>query len=283
MGILLIFFSVCTNITEGVIVKLQGKNAKNSNAYIFNGIIALASMLFFVITDKGGFYFPKEILLYAIPSAICYCIALVFTYLALANGSFAMSMMILSYSIVFPIIYGIVFLQEKTSYFTYLGFAIIAISLFLTRGDTKSENSQFSFKWLFFIVVSALGNGFFAIIKKMQQVRFEEKCNNEFMIISLGITAGSLMIYGIIKDRKISISLKSSLCALLAGLTNGVTNMLTLVINTMVAISLSSPLNTGIKIVLSFLISVVIYNEKYLKRQYVGVALGTVALILLNL
>ena len=33
---------------------LFNKNAKNSNAYIFNGIIALASMLFFVITDKIG-------------------------------------------------------------------------------------------------------------------------------------------------------------------------------------------------------------------------------------
>ena len=199
MGILFIFLSVCTNLLEGVLVKKNGEK-NGDNVFWFNGLMALFSMIFFVITKKGNVFLPNELWLYAIPSAICYCGALICTYFALANGPFAISMMIISYSIVFPIVYGIAFLNEPTSVLTYIAFGVMATSLYLTRGNTTNENGNFSIKWFFFITAATIGSGLFAVIKKMQQLKFNEQGNNEFMIISLGLTVVVLLTFGFIKS-----------------------------------------------------------------------------------
>lgn len=282
MGILLIFLSVCSNLAEGMIVKLHGQKGEN-NSFSFNALMALASMLFFVITQAGGFSFPAELWLYAVPSAICYCSALICTYFALRIGSFAISMMVISYSVVLPIVYGVVFLSEPATAFKLTAFAIMAASLYLSRGDTKDENRKFSLKWLIYILTAAVGSGFFAVVKKMQQLRFLEKCNNEFMILSLGLSVIALFVISIVTEGGIkSVKPRTLLVAVGAGFSNGITNMLTLLINTMVALSISSPISTGMRIVFSFMISSIFLREKFLKRQILGVCLGAAALIMLS-
>lgn len=282
VGYLLIFLSVCTNLAEGMIVKLQGR--KNStNSFIFNAMIALASMLFFVLASAGRFSFSLPLLLYALPSAICYSVALIFTYYALSCGSFAITMMVVSYSVALPICYGIVFLRESAGVLSYLCFAIMALSLYLTRGDTEKETRGFSLKWLGYTITATVTSGLFAVIKKMQQLRFQETHDNEFMILSLGISVAILLVMGLVrKGSGKKVSWRTAVIALGAGFSNGITNMLTLLINTMVPLSLSSPVSTGMRIVLSFIISLVFLREKFLKRQIFGVALGAVALVLLN-
>lgn len=282
MGYLLIFLSVCSNLAEGMIVKLQGKK-NTTNGFIFNAMIALVSMLFFVITKAGPFAFSWKLCIYAIPAAICYSMALIFTYFALSCGSFAISMMIISYSVALPIFYGIVCLRETAGAFTYAAFAIMAISLYLSREDAKNNNCEFSFKWLVFILTATITSGLFAVIKKMQQIRFQENCNNEFMILTLGISVVILFVMGIVrgKDNQ-KVTLHTLLIALGAGFSNGITNMLTLIINSIVPLSASSPISTGMRVILSFIISSLFLHEKFLKRQVFGVALGAIALILLN-
>lgn len=282
MGFFLIALSVFTNIAEGMLVKIQGSKSSRG-VYIFNGLIAVGSMLFFVFTDTDGFSLSAELFSYAVPSAIMYCMALICTYKALACGSFALSMLIISYSIVFPVVYGIVFLKEPAGILTYIAFAIIAVSLYLSRGNTAGEKKEFSVKWVIYILIATIGNGLFSVMKKMQQIRFDNALNNEFMIITLGTSAVFLLAFGFAKDGAKSISLKGTACAVGAGLFNGVTNMLTLIINTMVALSISQPITTGLRIVLSFVISGLILKERFLKRQIGGVILGAAALILLNI
>ena len=284
MGILFIFLSVCTNLLEGLLVKKNGEKNGN-NVFWFNGLMTLASMLFFVITKNSGFNFSKELWLYAIPSAVCYCGALICTYFALTNGPFAISMMIISYSIVLPVIYGIVFLNEPTSVIIYIALAIMAVSLYLSRGDTANDSGKFSAKWLICIAFATIGSGGFAIVKKMQQLQFNEKCDNEFMIISLALTVITLFVLGVFvtKDSIKNITKSTIIFSLAAGLSNGVTNMLTLLINTVMVLSLSSPISTGIRIILSFIVSDLFLKEKFLKRQIIGAALGAASLIMLTI
>ncbi len=284
MGILLIFLSVCSNLLEGVIVKKNGQK-NETNVFWFNALMALASMLFFAVTETDGFAIPAELWLYAIPSACCYCSALICTYFALAEGSFAISMMVISYSIVLPVVYGMAFLKEPVSWLTCIALVIMLASLYLTREDTSKDSNKFSFKWLILITLATVGSGFFAIFKKMQQLRFEEKCNNEFMILSLGITVLVLFVLGLLKRKKNakSINAKTVLIALGAGFSNGITNMLTLLINTVMELSISSPISTGMRIVLSFIVSNLFLHERFLRRQIVGVILGAVSLLMLSI
>lgn len=284
MAALLILISGCTGLVEGILIKKYDSKHKKGG-FIFTGLTSLFSMLFFVLSDRGGFYFPQGIFPYALISGVLFCAASFLTYLALGCGPFTISMLILSYSGVFSIVYGLVFLREAATPVTYVGLALIMISLYLTRGDKAADaDKKASLKWLICIGVSVVCSGMFGVLMRIQQIEFEDACTNEFMIITLGFSATVLLIVGIIRDsRDLPYILRhGGGYAALAGLSNGATNMMGLAINMLMAISISSPIRAGVKIVLSFLLSKVMFKEKFLVRQLVGVGLGGVALVLLN-
>ena len=125
----------------------------------------------------------------------------------------------------------------------------------------------------------------FGVVQRMQQIRFDNSCTHEFMIISLGLSAVILLIIGLAKDgRELKYIVKNGiLYASLAGLSNGAANLLALVVNTMIPLSIASPTSAGVKIILSFLLSKLIFKESFLKRQVAGIILGTLALVFLNI
>ena len=73
------------------------------------------------------------------------------------------------------------------------------------------------------------------------------------------------------------------LYAMGAGFSNGGTNLLQLFAFTLLPMSLVAPMTSGASILISFVISKVIFKEKFSKLQYVGVILGGIALVLFNL
>jgi multidrug transporter EmrE-like cation transporter len=125
----------------------------------------------------------------------------------------------------------------------------------------------------------------FGVMQKLQQVKFEKAYDNEFMIVTYAFTVITLLIIGLIIDGKdlLYILRHGSLHSALAGISNGATNLLNLVVNAMLPITVAAPTRSGVKIVVSFLISLVIFKEKLARRQIAGVAIGAAALILLNL
>ncbi len=284
MGYLLIVLKSIANISESILIKKY--NAKHSaGGMFFTGILSLFALAFFFVSDKNGLNFPTEMFPYAIAFGFIYCISYFLTFVALACGPFTLSMLIISYSLVFPILYGIIFLHESVTVFKCIGFALLMISLFFVREKKDEKEKKISVKWIAAIVVVMLGNGVLAIIQKIQQLKFNNECNNEFMIIGLAVSAVALLTGGIVKDRK---QLKEIIrfgipYAGTAGVANGVNNLLTIAVNNLLPLSVVSPVCSGMKIVVSFLSATILFKEKYIKRQIFGVGIGVIALIFLNL
>lgn len=272
------------NIGEGVLIKKY--NAGHSaGGMFFTGIISLFALFFFIASDKNGFNFPAGMFPFAVVYGLIYCISYLLTFVALACGPFTFSMLIISYSPVFPILYGVIFLNEQISSLNCVGLALLMISLFFVRESKKEKEKKFSVKWLISVIIVTLGNGLLAIVQKLQQLRFNNECNNEFMIIGLAVSAAVLLTGGIIKDRK---QLREIVrygipYAGTAGIVNGVNNLLTIIVNTMLPLSVVSPFSAGMKIVISFLFARVLFKEKYEERQVLGVCIGMGALVFLNL
>lgn len=284
MGYFLIILKTIANISESVMIKKY--NAKHSaGGMFFTGILSLFALIFFFVSDKNGLNFPTAMLPYAIAFGFIYCISYFLTFVALACGSFTLSMLIISYSLVFPILYGITFLHESVSVFTCSGLILLMISLFFVRENKDEKEKKFSVKWLIAITIVTIGNGLLAIIQKIQQLKFNNECNNEFMIIGLSVSALVLLTCGIIRDRK---QLKEIIrygipYAGTAGVANGLNNLLTIAVNNLLPLSIVSPVCSGMKIVISFLSASILFKEKYMKRQIIGVGIGVIALVLLNL
>lgn len=288
MGYLLILLNQAAHQVEGMLVRRYGKK-HGSGGLFFNAIICLFAMIFFVLTDKGGFYFPKELWGYGFVSCLMFAAGFYSMYLALQLGSYAISRLISSFSGVFAIVYGLVFLKESASVTTYIAFVLVFASVFLMNyrpaGKENAEEKAFSMKWLICVLVALVSNGMIAVLSRMQQLRFENACDNEFMMLSLGGAFAALMLIGLVTERgKLKQIIKyGTLYGGIAGLMNGAANLVNLATYMFLPISVVTPIRTGLGIVMNFVISVLAYKEKFTRRQLVSAVIGVLALMLLTL
>lgn len=295
MPYLIILAATLTALTESATLKTYNRRHE-SGGFIFMSLISLAATLFFtlkyLITDTAKADFTPEVIPYALLAGVFYCAASFLTFLSLKYGSFAISMLILSYSIVITSGYGIIFLKEPAGPLTYVAFGLILVSLFLVRAkNDKDENDgkekkRVSAKWLVCIITSVISSGMYGVILREQQVQFNNTVTNECMIIAMAFSALTLFTIGIFtsKEKKILEIIKTSApYALIAGTANGTTNMLSLTLHTMMPISVSAPTRSIVGTAANFTFSYFILKERFLPRQIIGVLLGAAAVVMLNL
>lgn len=284
MGILITLLSNGTHLIESMLIK-KYDSKHSGGGFFFTAIVSFFSMMFFVLTSLGKLNFSSDVLIYGLIAGVFYCSASFLTYVSYSIGSFALTSLILSYSILVSIAYGIFALKEDVGIFMAIGLALLMISFFLSRKKSSAGDKRFSTKWLICILASALLAGLFGVVKRIQQIEFDKAYDNEFMIIALAFSTIIMVTAGIVTGGLKTFHPSGILYAMGAGFSNGATNLIGLLATGFFAIpiSLYSPLSAGVKIILSFIISGVVYKEKFLKRQIVGVILGTAALVLLNL
>ena len=282
-GYLLIILYTFLNLGESIVVKSYARR-HGDGGMLMNAVISFFACAFFAITDSGGFYVPAEMIPLAVINAFLYAAGFYLTYVAFRIGPYGLTRLISSFSLMFSIFYGIFFLGEQTSAFTYIGLALIIAAMVLVNYSAKGkETEKPSLKWLVCIAVSVVANGFIAILTRMQQIQFNNLCSNEFQMIS---TAGAfllLAVIGLITDREKlgKIGGHGILYGVGAGLFNGAKNFVTLAIYLFLPLSVISPTKTGLGMIVAYLTSVLFYKERYSLPQKIGVLAGTVAIVIL--
>lgn len=284
MQYLFLLASAAAHTGESVFTKLHSR--KNTGVYFtFVGVKCLFAMIFFILACKGSYFFPPEMFGYALVAGILYLSASLLTNVAISCGPYAISNLTLSFSSIITILYGLIWLKEPSSVFTYAGFAILVVSLVLVKGKAGKDNNGFSIKWLVSIIISFFSSGLFGVAVRMQQIRFENRCSNEFMMICLLLSAAVLITIGVIREKtSLRVFLRSGvLYAAGGGLSNGLTNLLSLFVTMYIPVSIASPMGVGLRMIFTYLLGRFAFRERFQRRQTVGIALGTIALILMNL
>ena len=284
MGILLLFINQVVYQGYGAVTRHYSRK-HGSGGLFFNAIVCLFSMMFFVITDNDGFNFSGELFIYGSISVIMFVAGFYSMFLALRIGSYAISILLSSFAGVIAIVYGIVFLNEPATLKTYLGILLSFVSVVLMNTVKKGseESKGFSAKWFICILITVLANGFIAVLSRMQQIRFNNQCDNEFMIISLGGAFLLLLIYALVKERNnmASVLKHGGLYGAAAGTLNGLMNFVQLLSYLYLPISAVTSIKTGLATVCSFAVSRIAYKEKFSVAQIFGAVVGVVALLLL--
>ncbi|MBQ7643331.1 MAG: EamA family transporter [Clostridia bacterium] len=287
MPVLLIVLSRIVNQFESIFIKKY--NSKHTEGgFIFTAIVSLVSGLFFLaadlVSDASGLTFTLPVVGYAVAAGVSFALASILTYVALGCGSFVLSRLVLSYGILITIGQGLV-MGESVSLWGWTGIGLVVLSLFFVKGNNNDDKVSVTAKWVVTIGLSVVFAGVFGILQRYQQVKFSHAYDNEFMLLTLVIAAAILFVIGIIINGKdMGCILKNgSLYAVGAGLSNGATNFLTLFVYTLAPMSFVAPMNAGTGIIISFIISKIIFKEKFSLLQYIGVVLGGVALVLFQL
>ena len=284
LGMLLIFGAISAHQAETVLVRNYGKKY-GAGGFFFNAIICFAALCYFFVTDKGGLQFPPKLWVYGLINSAMYAIGYYTGYVAYSTGSYALTKLFMSFGILISIFYGIVFLNEPTTVLTYISFALIIAALVLVNYRKKSANDKISLKWIINIILMVASNAAISIIGKMQYAAFDGNFKNEFLIISLAGATVVLFVLGFLLERD---SFKKTFkYGLLygggAGVLSGINNLITLGVYAYLPISVVSPVKSGFNMALSFAVSVFLFKERFTKRQLVGVLIGILAIVLINL
>ncbi|MBO5453121.1 MAG: hypothetical protein J6A69_04055 [Clostridia bacterium] len=258
------------------------KSTKQYN-YTLSFVITVVAMIFFVV--KAGFRlnFTWDFVPYSLGFALSYGASTAGALFAVKYGSFSVSSLITSYSLIIPTFYGVFVYKDPVEFIGYVGFFLLCVSLFMIREKDKIQ-SKVSFKWIISILISFAGNGFCSLVQKIQQFNFEGEYKSEFMIVALFICAiGHFVMMIVSKEASLS-DLKYSLpIGAMTGLANGVVNYLVMVLTATVPNAILFPSISAGGIVLTFVAGITIYKERFSKAQYMGYILGVTSLILLNL
>lgn len=274
---------------QNVFKKQYNEKTGSRGGSMFCALSAVFAALVFLFAAEFPLKIEPGVVGYSVGFAVVYAIALIFSVLAIANGSLAITSLILSYSLLIPTFYGIIFLKNEITDTLVIGLVLFMISLFLINYKAEKEEGQHkvTFKWIIYVILAFVGNGMCSTVTNMQVEKYNGAMKSEFMILAYIISMIFMFVYALFTERKdITLSLKKGwLLALLCGVFNGIVNLLVILLleRKELQSSVIFPTIAAGGMILTFIVSLTLYKEKMTKAQTVGFFIGVVSVILLNL
>lgn len=285
MVYLTIFEVAVALMLQNVLKQIFGDRLKHGTI-LFSTIISAFALLFFLAVNRE-WNLDVRIVPYAIGFGISYLFATVFAVLAIGSGSLAKTSLILSYSLLIPGFYGILFLGEAVTRFLIIGLCLLALSMFLINYKKDRTSQKVSWRWILYVLLAFWGNGLCSVVQKAEQTNLGTDGQNLFMILALAFCTLSLFVSSFFfKDERENRALvirKGWWLAGLCGILNGLVNYLILYLNPRVPSSVLFPLVSGGSMILILLWAFFFKKERFSVRQSVGFAIGIASIVILNI
>ncbi len=277
----------CSAIVFSVAQSASAKlyNRKSDNAAFFNAFKALASFVVALFFLKSGFVLHLPTGLYGAAYGLLLCLSMYAGFRALCLGPMALTGMIVSFSVMLPLLYGVIFQKEPLSLLKGIGLVLFVIALILTSlGKQKEPSKQGGSKWAFFVLLTFVSNGGCSILQKMHQTAYAEEYCGAFMFYS-GLTCCIVFIGRSLMQMKPQEFLQApgKLSAAAAGLAGGASNLCTLFLAGSENASVMYPVISAGTILVSLLCGRVLFGEKIRPLQIPAFLCGICAIVLLKL
>ncbi len=244
----------------------------------FNVVKMMAALICFFVIFMGNVTLHLPTVIYAIIYAAALFCSAYFGYLALMSGDMALTSTIVSYNIIIPTAFGFIFLKEEINALKIFGFILLFISVYLLK--SKSSGSKRSKIWLPCVLATFLGNGIGRIVQKLHQTAFPGAFCNEFTIYSSLFMCVAFLIAAIIKKEKTAG--KSIKFAAPAGILEGANSYLLLLLSAKVNASVLFPITTVFHMLFTVMVSRILFKDRLLPLQVVGIAVGIISIILIK-
>ncbi len=285
MTLLLYLSNVLCASGQSALGKLNGRRG-GSNTH-FNLAKAIAAVLLFLLSASFGFDFHVGTLLYGVGYGVFFSVSTVAGLAALTSGPMALTSVVVSFSLVVPCFYGIVFLDERLSPLGAAGLVLLAASLILLR---RKSSGQLSARWWIFVLLTLLSNGLCSVVQKLHQTAYPKLYQKEFMLWATLVVL-LFLVFSTLRDRFASrgeeVPTAPSAVPLLlgagAGVLNGGANFVSLLLAASENAVILYPVLGASTAVASFLIGRFFFRERITRTQLLGLALGIAAVVLLKL
>lgn len=213
-----------------------------------------------------------------------------FMVLAFAAGPWSYTFLIISLSMLMPTFSGAIFWHEHVTLQQYIGTALVVLCLIMSV-EKKEDEKKASLKWLIFTIAAFLASGSVGILQKVHQSSAYADELNGFLIMSFAAGAVLSGICALVfsfkegfSDHKLT---KKELATsfglfVIIGIANATLHKLNLYLAGVLDSAVFFPVANGVPIILTSLIAFTVFKEKLTKKQWIGLLVGAVAVVLLT-
>lgn len=284
-----LFLSTSVSLCGGF---FNRKNTDKPNPTpIYNFVYCLTCLLCWVVMFITDFSFDPRVLLYSCGFGLCYTFCQVGYIGALRTGPLSLTNLLLQLSLIGTTIWGFFFWNSEFTIPVGVGLLLVVVSLWLSlytkkeaSGEAKTE--KLSLKWLLYSLLAFTGNAGCSIIQRTQQMHFDGKYGNQLMAFALLFAvAFTLVIYLRSDKTQTRAILKCSSCfPIIAGASNFLLNLfIILLAGTSISPSLIYPVIGVGGMAFVSIFSLVFFREKLRLSQWIGIAIGALAVALLSI
>jgi len=285
MVIFVYILIVLASATQSATTKLF--NQKSSQSSVFNALKSCVALVLFALMAIPDFTLHLPTVLFGTLYGACLCISMYAGYQALCRGPMALTSMLVSFSVIIPLIWGITVGNETLKALQYPALVLLFLAIILTNADKMKgkSNTQKSYGlWVLFVGITFVCNGICSILQKQHQTLYPEAYSREFMLFAMLFCS---VIFVIAALRKVSIrelhTVKGKRYGILSGLANGVANFLTLVLAGLENASVLFPIISAGTILAALLCGRFLFKEKLKVNHYLAIGAGIAAVVLLKL
>ena len=272
-----ILASMCS-VGQSAFTKIASTNEKTTGLMYINTLKVGAALVFFLLISFYKMQFHLPTVLFALIFGFAMFFSTLFGYMALMCGSMALTSLIVSYSVIIPCIFGIMFLGETLNFMRILGIVLLLISMYLLKH--RANNLKFNKHWFAYVAITFFCNGICSVIQKLHQTVYPSSYYNEFMIYSIIVAFTLFLVLAIYKKEEKNTGVTKY--AVLAGILMGVGNYLTLVLSSKVNATVLFPIISAFSMLCNVIVSKLYFKDKFNVMQLTGIGLGVFSVLIIK-
>lgn len=279
---------VLASVTQSASTKAF--NQTGGSSLIFNSLKTLSAFFLFLIISIPGFTLHIPTVLYGLAYGLSLCLSMYAGYRALCLGPMSLTSMLVSFSLIVPLCWGILVRDEPMGVLKCAGLVLLFAALLLVnahnlkniRSFEKSRSGQGL--WFLFVALTFACNGVCSILQKEHQTAYPSLYNREFMLFAMLLCA---LVFTTVTLIRVPVSAYKTAArkglGVLSGVTNSLANFLTLVLAGMENASVLFPIISAGTILSSLLCGRLVFKEKLRINQYAALVSGVTAIVFLKL
>ena len=282
---------IFASVTQSAAAKLYGR--RSGDAATFNLVKAGTATALFALMAIGGFTLHLPTVLWGLAYGTSMAASMYAGYRALCLGPMAPTGMLVSFSVVLPLLWGLTVGKERLTPLQLPGLLLLLGAMLLVNADKllrpreestpQSRGGRYGL-WLLFVGITFFCNGTGAILQKQYGVHYPEGYPREFMLFAMLLCAA---VFGIRSSVRRGHGTEKSARGIglgaLAGVAMGLANYLTLVLAGLENASLLFPLISAGTLLGALLCGRLVLKEKLKANHYAALALGMLAIVFLKL
>ncbi len=295
LNVSLLLFSLAMNLVSCAVIRndfCKKRVKNNADLYLFNAVSALVSLVCFLVLGAV----QKTLMLPTLytfgmgavfGAATAFCAVL--SMKALESGPLSYTNVIVFCSMVIPSLSGLVMYGEPVSISQYVGIGLMLLS-FVFAVDRDRGNTGASMRWLLLCLGAFICNGAVGVLQKVHQNSPDRAYSVPFLSVAFAvyavISAALFLWYRQKKEQPLTVWAAGkrrtfSVYALITGFGVAVCNAVNLYLAGAMPAVIFFPVFNGAAMLLTSVIGLVFFKEKLSKKQWIGLILGSAAILLL--